>query len=107
MNFEKKSIGARIAHLRETKGLTTNRLANNCGLSQSFLRSVELGEKGITVENLALVCEALGITLKDFFDTPSEQMPIIEAEELKSMIERLNSQQKSALAAFLRTISQQ
>ena len=45
MNFEKKSIGARIAHLREAKGLTTNRLANNCGLSQSFLRSVELGEK--------------------------------------------------------------
>lgn len=107
MNFEKKSIGARIAHLREAKGLTTNRLANNCGLSQSFLRSVELGEKGITVENLALVCEALGITLKDFFDAPSEQTPIIGAEELKSMIERLNSQQKSALAAFLRTISQQ
>ncbi len=87
--------------------MTTNRLANNCGLSQSFLRSVELGEKGITVENLALVCEALGITLKDFFDAPSEQTPIIEAEELKSMIERLNNQQKNALAAFLRTISQQ
>ena len=103
MNFEKKSIGARIAHLREAKGLTTNRLANNCGLSQSFLRSVELGEKGITVENLALVCEAL----KDFFDAPSEQTPIIETEELKSIIERLNTQQKSALAAFLRTISQQ
>ena len=87
--------------------MTTNRLANNCGLSQSFLRSVELGEKGITVENLALVCEALGITLKDFFDAPSEQTPIIEAEELKSMIERLNNQQKNPLAAFLRTISQQ
>lgn len=105
MNFEKKSIGARIACLREAKGITTNRLANNCGLSQSFLRSVELGEKGITVENLALVCDALGISLKEFFDTPGNQMPVIETEELKSMIERLNSQQKCTLIAFLRTIS--
>ena len=45
-------IGKRIAALRETKGWTTNRLANQCGLSQSFLRSVELGEKGISVESL-------------------------------------------------------
>ena len=35
-------IGKRIIDLREQKGWTTNRLANQCGLSQSFLRSVEL-----------------------------------------------------------------
>ena len=57
-------IGKRIAALRETKGWTTNRLANQCGLSQSFLRSVELGEKGISVESLSLLCDALGVSLK-------------------------------------------
>lgn len=45
-------VGKRIAQLREARGWTTNRLANMCGLSQSFLRAVELGEKGISVENL-------------------------------------------------------
>ena len=64
-------IGKRIAALRETKGWTTNRLANQCGLSQSFLRSVELGEKGISVESLSLLCDALGVSLKQFFDQPS------------------------------------
>ena len=39
-------VGKRIAQLREARGWTTNRLANMCGLSQSFLRAVELGEKG-------------------------------------------------------------
>lgn len=29
-------IGDRIIELREEKGLSTNRLANLCGLSQSF-----------------------------------------------------------------------
>ncbi len=37
-------IGKRITQLRENRGWTTNRLANLCGLSQSFLRAVELGE---------------------------------------------------------------
>ena len=36
----------RIKQLREAKGWTTNRLANRCGISQSFLRAVELGAKG-------------------------------------------------------------
>lgn len=51
-------VGKRIAQLREARGWTTNRLANMCGLSQSFLRAVELGEKGISVENLQVVCAA-------------------------------------------------
>ena len=63
-------IGKRIIVLRERKGWSTNRLANLCGLSQSFLRAVELGEKGISVESLALVCDAMGISLKTFFDWP-------------------------------------
>ena len=65
-------IGKRIMELREAAGWTTNRLANLCGLSQSFLRSVELGEKGISVENLQLICDTLHISLRDFFDVPSD-----------------------------------
>ena len=37
---------------------------------------------------------------KTCFDAPSAQTPIIETEKLKSMIERLNSQQKSTVTAF-------
>ena len=48
-------VGKRIIALREEKGWTTNRLANQCGLSQSFVRSVELGERGISVEKLSLI----------------------------------------------------
>ena len=51
-------IGKRIISLREQKGWTTNRLANMSGVSQSFLRAVELGQKGISVESLSAVCFA-------------------------------------------------
>ena len=94
-------VGAQIRRLRESKRWTTNRLANQCGLSQSFLRSVELGEKGISVENLALICDALQLSLSEFFaDTDSTAAPPdLLAEELQ----RLTPRQRQALAVFLQT----
>ena len=55
-------VGNRIKQLREAKGWTTNRLANRCGISQSFLRSVERNEKGISVASLSIVCDELGLS---------------------------------------------
>ena len=95
-------IGRRIAELRETAGWTTNRLANLCGLSQSFLRSVELGEKGISVENLQLICDTLHISLRDFFDIPSDQDT--ELDRLLHQITKLTEEQKQALIDFLETM---
>ena len=92
-------IGKRIMDLREKKGWTTNRLANACGLSQSFLRSVELGEKGISVENLSLVCDALGVSLRDFFDEPHEaETP---ENRLERRVRELTPRQQGSLLAFL------
>ena len=95
-------IGRRIAELRETAGWTTNRLANLCGLSQSFLRSVELGEKGISVENLQLICDTLHISLRDFFDVPSEQDT--EQDRLLRQITKLTDVQRQALSYFLESM---
>ena len=91
-------IGKRIIVLRERKGWSPNRLANLCGLSQSFLRAVELGEKGISVESLALVCDAMGISLKTFFDWPGEEPP---EDEFDRRLEQLTPYQKNALFRFL------
>ncbi len=95
-------IGKRIASLRDEKGWTTNRLANLCGLSQSFLRSVELGEKGISVDSLLLVCAALEISPRDFFDCPEAGSS--GTDPLPGQLARLTPRQRQALSAFLETI---
>jgi len=66
------NVGLRLIELRKQRGLTTNKLANLSGLSQSFIRSVELNEKGITVENLQLLCDTLQLSLHNFL---KNQMP--------------------------------
>ena len=87
-------IGKRIALFRTNKGYSVNKLANLAGVSQSYLRQVELGEKNPTVEFLSLLCDTLGITLKEFFDDkPSD--PLIEK------IYCLTPKQREKLGDFL------
>ena len=98
-------VGNRIKQLREAKGWTTNRLANRCGISQSFLRSVERNEKGISVASLSIVCDELGLSLKAFFDVSGETGA--PGDDLLRQIEQLTAEQRKALAAFLDAMTKQ
>lgn len=83
------------------RGLTVNKLANLAGLSQSFLREIELGNKTPTVETLSYFCDALEISLAEFFSTEekSDINPI-----LKTSLSRLTDEQQISLAQFLNSI---
>ena len=103
MKYRSYDVGSRITHFRKQKNYTVNRLANLAGISQSYLRDVELGNKNITVETLSLVCYALDISLSDFFnDTPSKWDT---ADPLIQKIYSLDLKQREALLAFLNALT--
>lgn len=90
-------VGTRVTYLRQKKNMTTNKLANMAGISQSYLREVELGKKNPTVELLSLICDALNISLKDFF---TEDKCVIQPF-LLSAIEGLTEEQQLQLSKFI------
>ena len=90
-------ISKRIVQLREAKNMTTNKLANAAGISQSYLREIELGKKNPTVEVLSYLCDALKISLKDFF---AENNPKIQPF-LLSAIETLSEPEQIKLADLI------
>lgn len=94
-------IAARIKFFREQKGYTVNKLANLAGISQSYLRSVELGQKKPTIETLSELCWALDISLRDFFD--EETLSSLQHDELFQQMYRLNNEQRKAITALLKT----
>lgn len=96
-------IGNRITYFRQQKGITTNKLANLAGISQSFLRDVELSKKGITVENLILVCDALQISIQDFFNEAESNTSFSDTEVLAE-IRKLTPEQQNRLISFLKTL---
>lgn len=96
-------VGSKIVHFRVAKHYTTNKLATLAGISQSYLRDIELGNKNPTVEVLSYICDALDISLSEFFDDEAEKE--ITADPLINIIYQLNSDQRNALLAFLNTLN--
>lgn len=100
--IETIAVGNRIKYFRNLKGFSINKLANKAGVSQSYLRDIELGNKRPTVEIVAELCWALEITLKDFFDI--EGTNIFQNDTLTEQLFKLSPDQRSALSAFLSTL---
>ena len=95
-------IGNRIAYFRTAKGYSVNKLATLSGISQSYLRDVELDNKNPTVEILSIVCNTLGVSLKEFFDDQTKDTLL--ADPLLSKIYQLTHVQRKALSYFLETM---
>lgn len=97
------NVAERIRFFREQKGITVNKLANLAGISQSFLRDIELGRKNPTVETMSLLCDALELSLGDFFndDIPS----VLQENDLLQQIYRLTPAQQETLLIFLKELS--
>lgn len=96
------NIHARITFLREERGYTVNKLANLAGISQSFLREIELGLKKPGIDTLSYICDALHISLRDFF---TDEALVQQEDELRQEIAKLTDTQRAALLQFLKSLS--
>lgn len=95
-------VGKRITFFRTIKNYSVNKLAKASGVSQSYLREMELGIKNPSVAIIELLCEALGISLADFFDDGTQQK--LENDPLVVKIFSMSKNQREALLAFIETI---
>jgi len=90
-------VGKRIVELRERKNMSTNKLANLAGISQSYLRDLEMDKKNPTVEMLSYICFALDISVQDFFSEQRNQVN----PYLLSAIQLLDDEEQIKLSEFI------
>ncbi len=90
-------VGKRIIELREAKNISTNKLANISGISQSYLREIEMGKKNPTVEVLSYICYGLEISLNTFFSPDTQSI----SPFLLSALEKMNDSEQRKLAEFI------
>ena len=64
-------VGQRIRELRLAKGMSQEKFALEAGLDRTYIASVESGKRNISIVNLAKIWNALGITGREFFDSPT------------------------------------
>ena len=91
-------VSKRLRKLREQCGYTQNGLAERAGVSQTHLRRVELGQADITVSHLQLLCDAMSITMKEFFEETTD------TDEIAAALSKLTPKQKKLLIAFIESL---
>lgn len=74
-----EAVKKRILDLCEINGITVNKLATLSGITQSTLSNImSLRNNSTTVSTVKKICDGLGITLVEFFD--SEEFFCLEQE---------------------------
>ena len=91
-------VSKRIISLRERCGLTQNGLAEKAGVSQTHLRRVELGQADITIGHLQLLCDAMSISMQEFFEEETD------SDEIAAAFSKLSPKQKKLLITFLESL---
>lgn len=66
------NVGSRIVEIRQQKGLSQYKLYQLAEISQAALSDIESNKKSPTIITLEKICNALEITLAEFFSEDKE-----------------------------------
>jgi len=61
------SLGAALADIRRERGLTQEALSLSTGVHRNYIGGIERGERSPTVATVAVLAEALGVSLAELF----------------------------------------
>ncbi|MGO8943674.1 MAG: helix-turn-helix domain-containing protein [Syntrophobacteraceae bacterium] len=67
INIQKR-FGQRMRALRVAKGLSQEEFAANCGLDRTYISGVERGRRNISLKNIEVVAQSLGVKISEFFE---------------------------------------
>ena len=70
MSFEDKVVrdfALRVRTVRQAKGLSQEKLAEEAGIHRTYLGGIELGLRNPSLRNIARIAKALGISVADLF----------------------------------------
>ncbi len=94
----KQLIGNRIKHLRKSRGMSQEDLAEKMGINPKYLSSIERGKENPTLDTFIKLTSTLDIDISEPFNCTQEQSP----KELKMIVSDLikgNDKEKLKLLA--------
>jgi transcriptional regulator with XRE-family HTH domain len=103
-NMNNYSIGKRVKELRSKNGLSQEQLALHAEITTAYLGQVEREEKNPTVVTIAKICNALSISLSDFF---SDQISYDADEDavlrqINFLLKNLSSAEKQEILQIIK-----
>ncbi|MEK8129487.1 helix-turn-helix transcriptional regulator [Paenibacillus filicis] len=90
MNSLLRLVGEQLRLVRRARGLTQEELAENCGLSFSYISDIERGSRNVTLESLDKIMTALDVMPSEVFNFKDIES-VNAADDKRMMIEILRS----------------
>lgn len=73
-----KAFGKRVRTARKRRDMTGEVMAEKCDITPTFLRQIEAGTKGVSIDNFVNICNVLDVSpeylLSDELNTPRSTM---------------------------------
>jgi len=99
-----KRLGKRIREERQRLNLTQAMLADSINISNTYMGSIERGERSLTLDTLVRLVNRLGVTVDYLLnDYVSDSDPII-FEQFKQITDNQPPERKKLAIKVLRTI---
>ena len=96
-------IGTRIRELRKALGYTITHFAKIVGISRIYLSELERNVKEPSLDTLQRICQALDVTLGEFFAIDKPDIPV-DLRRLLNTAKELSPKQREALQYLLDTM---
>ena len=98
--MDDKFIRTRISELRTQKEVSEYKMSLDLGHSKSYIQSISSGKALPSLSEFLYICDYLGVTPKEFFDT-SQTDPIL-VSELYTLSKDMQKEDLEALIAVAR-----
>lgn len=63
-----EQFGKRVKEIRQAKGITQEELSVKAQLHRTYISSIELGKRNVSLLNIEKLAKALGCNVGDFFN---------------------------------------
>lgn len=100
--MDKEDFIKRLVELRQNKGVSARDMSLSIGQSAGYINNIENGINFPSMTVFFYICDYLGITPKEFFDTDIKNPTL--AQDLTNAASRLTSEQLSHLIAIVRSM---
>lgn len=100
--MENKDFALRLAKLREKKGVSARDMSLSIGQNPGYINNIESGKSNPSLSGIFYICEYLGVTPSEFFDTESDDPVKINA--IVKDLKRLDDKQLETIAALLKDL---
>lgn len=100
--MDEKDFSLRLAQLREQKGVSARDMSLSMGQNPGYINNIESGKSMPSLSGIFYICDYLGITPSEFFDTETQSPS--KVSNIMADLKRLDDRQLDMISELIKDI---